>query len=476
MSNYTKFTNVNDDDLVILPETSSEDAGKVLTVDQTGAVTWAAQSSAKNSYAEFAGGYRATENRKFDLAGASEVDFGLNTDNIVVDDDDQYWDGYDCYYIPVAGIYKVVLKLNIRSTEDGNTDPVGLLYGLAKKGNNDEPVELNYVYYRLENASPHVLETTCMYSTFIFTAGTCVIPYIRGHQDASWYASVSIASISFERIADYIEPPDPYNPLGLPDRTIRIQMSSPSDDPATIFTYTEGPEKIFTRVEGTEDQWDCYYDYADWYGMFRLNDNNNRNKLIKVLGANTTTVTGMDYMFGAASYSGNTGLTDIALFDTSNVTTMRYMFADCQSLHSIPQFDLSNVTNMLNMCEDCTSLSEIQIINTGNVTNMGSLFRNTAITSIPDIDTSSAEHMEFMFCDCSKLTDISLSNKFVFTNVTTVQNMFKDCPNVNTGILAAYNKISAISPVPEHTETFDNCGTNTTTGSSELAQIPSDWK
>ena len=221
---------------------------------------------------------------------------------------------------------------------------------------------------------------------------------------------------------------------------------------------------------------DCHYDSPEWYGLFKLHSNNDRNKLLKVLGANTTTITDMDYMFGAASYSGNAGLTDIALFDTSNVTTMRYMFADCSSLHSIPQFDLSNVTNMLNMFEDCTSLSDIQIINTGNVTNMGYLFRNTAITSIPDIDTSSAERMEFMFCDCSKLTDISLPNKFVFTNVTTVQNMFKDCPNVNTGILAAYNKISAISPVPEHSQTFTNCGTNTTTGSAELAQIPTGWK
>ena len=432
MSNYTKFTNVNDDDLVILPETSSEDAGKVLTVDQTGAVTWAAQSSAKNSYAEFAGGYRATENRKFDLAGASEVDFGLNTDNIVVDDDDQYWDGYDCYYIPVAGIYKVVLKLNIQSTEDGNTNPVGLLYGLAKKGNNDEPVELNYVYYRLENASPHVLETTCMYSTFIFTAGTCVIPYIRGHQDASWYASVSIASISFERIADYVPPPDPYNPLGLPDRTIRIQMSSPSDDPSTIFTYCSGP--TFTRVDGTDDQWDCHYDSSDWYGLFRLSSNTNKNKLVKVLGANTSTVTDMDYMFGKSNYEGNTALNEVTLFDTSNVTTMQYMFAGCSSLQSIPAFVLTSVGNIQNIFEDCTSLSTISVTNTDNIVNMSYAFRNTAVTSIPDIDTSNATDMKFMFCDCNKLMDISLSNKFVFTNVTTVQNMFKDCPNVNTGI------------------------------------------
>lgn len=453
MSNYTKFTNVNDDDLVILPETSSEDAGKVLTVDQTGAVTWAAQSSAKNSYAEFAGGYRATENRKFDLAGASEVNFGLNTDNIVVDYDEQYWDGYDCYYIPVAGIYKVVLKLNIQSTEDGNTNPVGLLYGLAKKGNNDEPVELNYVYYRLENASPHVLETTCMYSTFIFTAGTCVIPYIRGHQDASWYASVSIASISFERIADYVPPPDPYNPFGLPDGTFRIQMSSPNDDPSVIFAKSR---PTYTRVPDTEDQWDCHVSWGSAESLLSPDtgedgDPSYAYKLIRVLGANATSITYMRNIF-----AGNKALVEVALFDTSNVTNTEGMFGGCTSLTDIPQYDTSNVKDM------------------------GGMFQGSGITSIPVLNTSSTWNFEYMFASCTGLTDITLPASYNVGGLYNADYMFWDCVNVETGIASTYALLSSSPYISgqdgSHSGTFENCGRDTQSGSSELEDIPSDWK
>jgi hypothetical protein len=55
--------------------------------------------------------------------------------------------------------------------------------------------------------------------------------------------------------------------------------------------------------------------------------------------------------------------------------------------------------------------------------------------------------------------------------------MFGECVNVQSGALALYQQASTqTNPPSNHGGTFYNCGSNTTTGAAELAQIPSDWK
>jgi len=54
---------------------------------------------------------------------------------------------------------------------------------------------------------------------------------------------------------------------------------------------------------------------------------------------------------------------------------------------------------------------------------------------------------------------------------------FDGCTSVESGALALYQQASTQSnPPQQHSYTFRNCGSNTTTGSAELAQIPNDWK
>jgi hypothetical protein len=54
--------------------------------------------------------------------------------------------------------------------------------------------------------------------------------------------------------------------------------------------------------------------------------------------------------------------------------------------------------------------------------------------------------------------------------------MFAWCYEVQSGALALYNQMSTqITPPAEHTQTFRSCGSHTTTGAAELAQIPSSW-
>lgn len=66
---------------------------------------------------------------------------------------------------------------------------------------------------------------------------------------------------------------------------------------------------------------------------------------------------------------------------------------------------------------------------------------------------------------------------FDTTALTDVTNMFYQCTEVEGGALALYQQMSTQTNVPsQHSGCFNRCGSNTTTGAAELAQIPSGWK
>lgn len=182
---------------------------------------------------------------------------------------------------------------------------------------------------------------------------------------------------------------DPYNPLGLPPNTVRVRTN---DGNAPVKSAATSYETA-TLVSDTTDVYDVYKSGTDFESL--LNQSSN---VIEVLGANTTGITNMRYMFQSCPIT-----SILYLFNTSSVTIMKRMFFSCKSLTAVPLFDTSNVI---------------------------------------DID-----------------------------------NMFYDCRNVQTGALALYRQASSqTTPPSSHYRTFYRCGYSTTTGSAELAQIPSDWK
>ena len=195
-----------------------------------------------------------------------------------------------------------------------------------------------------------------------------------------------------------------------------------------------------TLVSGTSDVYDVYKGGKDFSNMFTESRN-----VIEVLGANTTGINNMSYMFYYC-----TSLQTVPLFDTSSVTNMSYMFQKCTALTTVPLFDTSNVTNMLQMFYYCTSLTTIPLLDTSSVTNMSYMFQKcTALTTVPLFNTSKVTYMEYMFYNCK---------------------------SVQSGALALYQQASSqTTPPSKHSETFGNCGSNTTTGAAELAQIPSSW-
>ena len=247
---------------------------------------------------------------------------------------------------------------------------------------------------------------------------------------------------------------DPYNPLNLPPNTIRAKFKSE-------YTPTMGDTQ--TLVDSTNNVWDITLN-ASWYRLFR-----DCSDLLEVLGANSTNISNMNEMFINC-----TSLTTVALFDTSNVVYMLGMFHLCSSLTSVPLFNTSNVKFMSSMFEGCTSLTSVPLFDTSKVTNMNAMFASCySLTHAPLFDTHNVTALSFMFQECSSITNVPL---FDTTNALSMEYMFKSCINVQSGALALYQQASTQANVPSHSKTFYMCGSNTQTGSAELAQIPSDWK
>lgn len=139
----------------------------------------------------------------------------------------------------------------------------------------------------------------------------------------------------------YIKVYDPLNPLDLPPYTIRLKF---------VDDYTPVPwVGTCQQVSSSPNIWDMTFEYDRWDNYL---GHNYSNSMIEVLGANTTNVTSMEGMFSIAA----TALSSVALFDTSNVTSMRNMFYNCTSLTSIPLFNTSKVKNVDYLFNGCKNV------------------------------------------------------------------------------------------------------------------------
>ena len=146
----------------------------------------------------------------------------------------------------------------------------------------------------------------------------------------------------------------------------------------------------------------------------------NYRGLLAIPQLNTSEVTTMQYMFYGC-YS----LTTIPLLDTSKVTNMEYMFYDCRSLTTIPQLDTSKVTDMNDMFKECYSLTTIPQLDTSKVTNMNNMFYSCySLKTILQLNTSKVTKMGNMFNRCYSLKTIP---KLDTSEVTNIFNMFYGC-------------------------------------------------
>ncbi|EOA2494265.1 BspA family leucine-rich repeat surface protein [Enterococcus hirae] len=139
-------------------------------------------------------------------------------------------------------------------------------------------------------------------------------------------------------------------------------------------------------------------------------------------------------------FSGNgdlknvTEIEGLSQLDTSNVTSMDFMFSGMSSVTSldVSGFDTSNVTDMHSMFSGMSSVTSLDVsgFDTSNVTKMYYMFSgmsNLTSLDVSNFNTSNVKDMDFMFKGMSSVTSLDLS-VFDTSNVTTMKDMFADTP------------------------------------------------
>ena len=139
--------------------------------------------------------------------------------------------------------------------------------------------------------------------------------------------------------------------------------------------------------------------------------------------------TDMSFLFSESSET----CIDVSSFDTSNVTSMYYLFNSCKSLThlDLSHFDTSKVTNMICMFSDCLALTYLNVAgwNTSHVRNMAYMFYDCHSLEYIDLtgwDTSHVEDMSHMFKGCTSLKRIDVAG-WDTLNVTDMSRMFFEC-------------------------------------------------
>lgn len=127
-------------------------------------------------------------------------------------------------------------------------------------------------------------------------------------------------------------------------------------------------------------------------------------------------------------------ITGFENLDTSAVTNMQGMFAGCSSLKTLDLSGLKteNVTDMSFMFRGCSSLEEITLdnFNTEKVTHMAYMFADCV--KLPEIyvdsfNTKAVRDAQYMFFNCQKLVTIYVGDNWLFINIESSSNMFKNC-------------------------------------------------
>ena len=189
-------------------------------------------------------------------------------------------------------------------------------------------------------------------------------------------------------------------------------------------------------------------------GMFSYLDNVDT---LDLTGLDTSNMTSMSYMF----YNSNS-LKSINLsnFNTSKLLYANNMFNGCTSLESLDlsNFNTSKVTNFSNMFRDCQKMKEINLSNfdTSSATTFANLFHNCSSLTTLDLssfNTNKVTYMGSMFCNCSSLTSLDLSN-FNTSNVINMgYGMFYNCKSLKELDLSNFDTKKVI----DFSDMFNGC-------------------
>lgn len=120
-------------------------------------------------------------------------------------------------------------------------------------------------------------------------------------------------------------------------------------------------------------------------------------------------------------------------FDTSQVTSMQSMFAECMELTQldVSSFDTGRVTDMSTMFAVCVGLTQLDLdeFDTGKVTDMSTMFAfcvGLTQLDLDKFDTGNVTNMSYMFAECGNLEKLNAAH-FDVSSLKTYTGMFEGC-------------------------------------------------
>lgn len=247
----------------------------------------------------------------------------------------------------------------------------------------------------------------------------------------------------------------------LAPKSMRFDFKYDHWDPTTLISEVSGMS--WTHV--SDDVYDFHYDGTNW----TYNGQDSASIFNHYYYYNPST--------GTPAYYMTQHQFDVLDMDLTGVTSVAYLFQGARQLQNI--YSIRNTSSLVNTRYMFSHnlripITSVPLFDTSSVTKMDYMFRNCyMLASVPLFDTSSCTDMSYMLSSCSSLTSVPL---FDTSSCTNMNNFASNCPKVETGALALYQQASTqTTVVQKHQDAFFKCGSNTTTGQAERAQIPQDW-
>ena len=285
----------------------------------------------------------------------------------------------------------------------------------------------------------------------------------------------------------------------LPPSTARFRFSDPTYDPRTEDRWSGTTMAArWSKVQVADNVWDYTGTSLQSFAANGSNPGiwNDRNFNVELLDTN---IAGFYYDFQDAFRECNnlvkvhrissaprclsfafskTGISEIPLFDTSNVWTLARAFNET-SIVTIPLFNTSNVSSLNGTFSNCSNLEYLPNIDTSKVTNVSfALWYCHNLKELPTWDLSKVSNFE-SFANMDWLynsSDIEVIPDYDVSSAVNVQYAFTGMTKVKTGIYRLYQKFAALgNQITNHTGTFAHTGIDTEEGRAERALIPQSW-
>jgi len=188
----------------------------------------------------------------------------------------------------------------------------------------------------------------------------------------------------------------------LPAKTIRFKFSNTNYQPTTGSgsnnTSTIG---TWTVVNASQGIWDWYYNNTSWGSdarKFNLNSTT-IGGTVDILAGNLDGVTSTLRLFWGTSALPNDGLNTVSgIYNTTSLLDMGSMFEYCTGITSIALFDTSNVTSWYFTFARLANLTSLPLFNTSSCVDFNSALKEChSLTHIPALDFSSCNDANNLF-------------------------------------------------------------------------------